>query len=56
MVMEAAGVKDVLTKSLGSANRVNMAKTTILALKKLRDPEEVLAKRKAGTGEVSGGG
>jgi small subunit ribosomal protein S5 len=58
MVMEAAGVKDVLTKSLGSANRVNMAKTTILALKQLRDPEEVLAKRKreAGSGEVSGGG
>ena len=58
MVMEAAGVKDILTKSLGSANRVNMAKTTMLALKQLRDPEEVLAKRKRGFGaeEVSGGG
>ena len=58
MVMEAAGVKDILTKSLGSANRVNMAKTTMLALKQLRDPEEVLAKRKSGFGaeEVSGGG
>ena len=45
-VLEAAGVKDVLTKSLGSANRVNMAKATIVALKRLRDPKEVLAKRK----------
>jgi len=46
IVLEAAGVKDVLTKSLGSSNRVNMAKATILALKQLRDPKEVQAKRK----------
>jgi len=46
MVMEAAGIKDVLTKSLGSSNRVNMAKATMLALRQLRDPKEVLAKRK----------
>jgi len=46
MVMEAAGVKDVLAKSLGSSNRVNMAKATMLALRQLRDPKEVLAKRK----------
>jgi small subunit ribosomal protein S5 len=45
-VLEAAGVKDVLTKSLGSSNRVNMAKATILALKQLRDPQEAQAKRK----------
>ena len=55
MVMEAAGVKDVLTKSLGSANRVNMAKATILALKQLRDPKEAQAKRKpAPKAEVEG--
>jgi small subunit ribosomal protein S5 len=46
IVLEAAGVKDVLTKSLGSSNRVNMAKATILALKQLRDPQEAQAKRK----------
>ena len=32
--------------SRGSSNRVNMAKTAMRALERLRDPEEVLAKRK----------
>jgi len=45
-VVEAAGIKDILTKSLGSANRVNVAKATILALSQLKDPKEELAKRK----------
>jgi small subunit ribosomal protein S5 len=44
-VLEAAGVRDVLSKSLGSANRINVAKATILALTKLKNPEEELAKR-----------
>jgi len=47
-VLEAAGVKDILTKSLGCANRVNVAKATMLALSQLKDPKEELAKRKAG--------
>ena len=46
-VLEAAGVKDILTKSLGSSNRINMAKATILALSQLKDPKEELAKRKS---------
>ena len=46
-VLEAAGVKDILTKSLGCANRVNVAKATMLALSQLKDPREELAKRKA---------
>ena len=45
-VLEAAGIKDVLTKSLGSANRINTAKATILALSQLKDPKQELAKRK----------
>lgn len=45
-VLEAAGVKDILTKSLGSSNRINMAKATMLALSQLKDPQEELAKRR----------
>jgi len=45
-VLEASGIKDVLTKSLGSANRINVAKATMLALSQLRDPKEELARRK----------
>jgi len=47
-VVEAAGIKDILTKSLGSQNRINTAKATILALSQLRRPEEEVAKRKSG--------
>ena len=46
VVMESAGVKDILTKSLGSSNRVNMAKATILALRQLRDLKVELARRR----------
>ena len=47
-VLEAAGVKDILTKSLGSSNRINVAKATMLALSRLKDPKEELARRKGG--------
>jgi small subunit ribosomal protein S5 len=40
-VIEAAGVRDVLTKSLGSSNAVNVVKATIDALLKLRPREEI---------------
>ena len=46
IVMEAAGIKDVLTKSLGSSNRVNMAKAALMALRQLRDPKEAREKRR----------
>jgi len=45
-VLEAAGIKDILTKSLGSSNRINAARATILALSQLRNPKEVIARRK----------
>lgn len=44
-VLELAGVQDVLAKSLGSKNAVNVVKATFAALDKLRTRSEVLAKR-----------
>jgi len=46
-VLEAAGIKDILTKSLGSANKINVAKATMLALSQFRNPQEEIAKRKS---------
>ncbi|HUJ08772.1 MAG TPA: 30S ribosomal protein S5 [Verrucomicrobiae bacterium] len=44
-VIEAAGVRDVLTKSLGSSNAVNVVKATIEALLKLRPQSEIMRVR-----------
>lgn len=44
-VLELAGVRDVLAKSLGSANPVNVVKATMKAISLLRTKEEILAKR-----------
>ena len=46
-VIEAVGVKDILTKSLGCANPINVTKATVTALANLRDPQEAIARRKA---------
>ncbi len=57
-VVEAAGIKDILTKSLGSPNRINTAKATIVALSQLKVPEKEIARRasvEAGEEEVVGG-
>src|SRR5439155_26691884 len=40
-VVEAAGIRDILTKSLGSANAINVARATIKALSDLKNPDEV---------------
>lgn len=47
-VLEAAGIRDVLTKSLGSNNPVNVVKATMQGLASLRIPKEVVARRMAG--------
>ena len=57
-VMEAAGIKDILTKSLGSANPLNVVRATVVGLKGMRDPRTVVARRRAAAAraaEVSGG-
>ncbi|NQT79876.1 MAG: 30S ribosomal protein S5 [Candidatus Aminicenantes bacterium] len=45
VIMELAGIKDILTKSIRSNNPVSVANATMDALKKLRNPEEVSEKR-----------
>jgi len=42
-VLEAAGVHDVLTKTLGTNNPINVVRATMTALEELRDPEQRLA-------------
>ncbi len=44
-VVEAAGIRDILTKSLGSANTLNIVKATMKALEELKSPEEIAAMR-----------
>jgi len=44
-VLEVAGIGDILTKSLGSSNPMNVVRATICALRMLRDPEQELARR-----------
>jgi small subunit ribosomal protein S5 len=53
-VVEAAGIKDILTKSLGSPNRINTAKATMLALSRLKEPKEEIARRKLAPTKVEG--
>jgi small subunit ribosomal protein S5 len=40
-ILEEAGVHDVLCKSLGSSNHINVARATIAGLKALKRPDEV---------------
>jgi small subunit ribosomal protein S5 len=44
-VLECAGITDVLTKSLGSNNAINMVHATVAALKMLESPAQIAARR-----------
>jgi small subunit ribosomal protein S5 len=60
-VLELAGIHDILSKSLGTQNPINLVKATIAGLQDLRRPEEVAAlrglsvDRVLGLGESPGG-
>jgi small subunit ribosomal protein S5 len=50
--VEAAGIKDIVTKSMGSSNPLNVVRATMLALGQLKDPKQEVARRKS---TVAGG-
>src|ERR687885_689223 len=52
-VLECAGVHDVLAKSLGSANAINVVHATVAALQSLEQPEQVARRRGLSVEEVT---
>ena len=52
-VLECAGVHDVLAKSLGSANAINVVHATVAALQALEEPEQVARRRGKSVEEVA---
>jgi len=55
-ILEMAGISDVLCKSLGSSNKLNVAHATVAALKALKDPEQVAQARGKSPEEVAPAG
>lgn len=53
-VLESAGIRDILTKSLGSSNAINVVNATISGLKGLKKAEEVAAIRGKTVEEILG--
>jgi small subunit ribosomal protein S5 len=53
-VLELAGIRDVLSKSLGSQNPINLVKATVQGLQSLRTPEEVAELRGLSINQVLG--
>jgi small subunit ribosomal protein S5 len=54
-VLELGGVRDILSKSLGTTNPVNLVKATVEGLRSLRRPDEVASLRGKTVSEVLGG-
>ena len=54
-VLELAGIRDVLSKSLGTQNPINLVKATVTGLKELRRPKDVAQLRGLSVGEVLSG-
>src|ERR1700694_4898599 len=52
-ILEAAGIHDVLAKSLGSANAINVSRATIQGLRSLRRPDQIARMRGKSPEEVS---
>jgi small subunit ribosomal protein S5 len=53
-VLECAGVRNVLAKSYGSRNPINVVRATIKALGNIRSPDEIAAKRGKTLEEITG--
>jgi small subunit ribosomal protein S5 len=53
-VLELAGIHDILSKSLGTQNPINLVKATLAGLQDLRTPEEVAEIRGLSIAEVLG--
>src|SRR5579863_4555868 len=51
-ILEMAGIRDILAKSLGSSNRINVAHATIAGLKDLKRPDEIASLRGKPVDEV----
>ncbi|WP_341730249.1 30S ribosomal protein S5 [Brooklawnia sp.] len=52
-VLECAGIQDVLAKSLGSANSINVVHATVAALQQLEEPEQIARRRGKSVEEVA---
>ena len=53
-VLECAGIRNVLAKSYGSRNPINVVRATVNALAKIRSPEDIAAKRGKSLDEITG--